>query len=118
MKKNAFTISSEGDCERVAKVFVQWLKNDDKQLKKQQYVKTPNEMWAYLFSDIYADEVGNNDLASKAEQNVVQVEFAVDSASHTDLSKLSSDELMNKLQDFLESLEDDFDLDEEDEDYA
>lgn len=116
MKKNSFIISSEGDCERVAKVFVQWLKNDDEQLKKKQYVKSPNEDWAILFSDIYADEIGNNDLASKAEDRIIQVEFSVETPDHTDLSNLSNDELMDKLQEFLEDLEDDFDIEEDNDD--
>lgn len=107
-KSVSFKISSEGDCERVSKVFIEWLKINSPELKKPQTVEAPNERWAYLFSEIYADEIANNDLTDKAEKNIVQVNFYVEAIqTKQDLSKLSHEELLEMLSDFLEDFDDD-----------
>jgi hypothetical protein len=107
-----FKISSEGDCERVSKVFIEWLRIKSPELKKEQHVEAPSAIWAQLFSEIYADEIANNNLTDEAENNIIQINFYVDSISNKpDLSKLSNEELMELLEEFLE----DFDEEEDNE---
>lgn len=105
--KKRFKVSSEGDCEALAKVFIQWLKTDSPKLRKKQIVEAPSEEWASLFSGIYADEISNNDLAVEAESNIIQVEFNVifskDRKFNEKLSDLSQEDLMDLLQEYLDN---------------
>lgn len=102
--KKRFKVASEGDCEALAKVFIQWLKDDNPKLRQKQVVEAPNEAWASLFSEIYADEIDNNDLAVKAERNMIQVEFNVlERKFNVKLSDLSQEDLLDLLQEYLDS---------------
>tara|TARA_R110002012_G_scaffold193907_1_gene361709 strand:- start:458 stop:838 length:381 start_codon:yes stop_codon:yes gene_type:complete len=123
--KNNFQIKSEADCERVAKVFVNWLKNKSPQLNKRQIIKAPSEMWAHYFSDIYTDELLNNHLEETAEKNIIHVEFNIINPNKTGLENIKDSDLMSLLQEFLDNMEkheeepyefndDDFDLESED----
>lgn len=107
-RKLDFTIKCEGDCERISKVFIEWLKTDSPELKKRQSIVAPNATWAMLFSEIYASEVENHDLADVAENNILHIDFNVyeQSALPTDLSKLSNQQLMDLLEEFLEDFGD------------
>lgn len=113
-KVNGFSIKCEGDCERICKVFIEWLKTDSPELKKPQTITAPNAQWAPLFSEIYTSEVENNDLADIAENNVVEITFNVMDVSLTDLSKLSTEQLNDLLEEFLEEYEEDNDNEFED----
>lgn len=107
-RKLDFSIKCEGDCERISKVFIEWLKTDSPELKKKQSITAPNAHWAHVFSEIYADEIENHDLADLAEQNVISIDFNVYSYNPlpTDLSKLSNKQLMDLLEEFLEDFGD------------
>tara|TARA_R100001594_G_scaffold149904_1_gene209134 strand:+ start:1312 stop:1662 length:351 start_codon:yes stop_codon:yes gene_type:complete len=100
MKPTSFSIRSEADCERVAKVFVQWLQDRSPQLKKRHTVVAPSDIWAHLFSDIYTDELCNNNLADIAEKNIIQVEFNI---TNEEPLELDNTDILNLLQDFLDS---------------
>ena len=103
-----FKIASEGDCERVSKVFIEWLKIKSPELQKAHSIDAPSAIWAHLFSEIYADEIANNNLTDEAEENIIQINFFVDKINHKqDLSKLSNEELMELLEEFLEDFDDD-----------
>lgn len=97
-----FKIKCEGDCERIAKVFIQWLKVNSPELKKAQKIYAPNTEWAIFFSEIYANEVENNNLADQAEINTIQVNFMVEDSKELKLSDLSHEQLLELLEDFLE----------------
>lgn len=103
-----FKIKCEGDCERISKVFVEWLKIDSPELKKRQSIVAPNAQWATLFSEIYASEVENHNLADTAEDNIINIDFNVldHSQEIPDLSKLSNEQLMELLEEFLEDFGD------------
>ena len=97
-----FKIKCEGDCERVSKVFVEWLKTSSPELKKRHAIEAPNEQWAILFSEIYANEVENNNLAEQAERNVLEIDFKINSHSGMKLTDLSNEQLLELLEEFLE----------------
>lgn len=114
-RKLDFTIRCEGDCERISKVFVEWLKTESPELKKRQSIMAPNAKWAMLFSEIYASEIENNNLADTAEDNIIHIDFNVtEGPRRMDLSKLSNEELMELLEEFLEDFGDEEDESEED----
>jgi|TARA_R100000084_G_C4652967_1_gene151008 hypothetical protein len=101
-KPNGFLIKSEGDCERVCKVFMQWLKDNSPELKQKQSITAPSEQWASFFAEIYEDELLNNSLEKLAEKNIIQVEFNIENKSSND--SLSAEDLLTMLQNFLDSL--------------
>jgi hypothetical protein len=97
-----FKIKCEGDCERVSKVFVEWLKTNSPELKKRHSIEAPSSGWAIFFSEIYANEVENNNLSDKAEQNVIQIDFSINSPNGVNLSDLSNEQLLELLEEYLE----------------
>ena len=113
MSRANFKINSEGDCERVAKVFRLWVQqNDQEALKNGALCSVPHPGWASIFTDIYADEIGNYDLADTAEKNIIDVIFEVDGPyGHMDKDLSKED-----LQDLIDELLDDLGYDEEEED--
>ena len=121
-KSMNFKISSEGDCERVSKVFIEWLKTKSPELKKPQHILAPAVPWANLFAEIYSDDIANHNLVEEAENNVIQINFHIDTPVPTDLSKLSTEELVEMLEAFLEEVDEEGfieiegDLEEEDDD--
>ena len=99
-----FKVASEGDCESLSKVFIQWLKDDNPKLRQKHVVEAPNEAWAHMFSNIYADEVSNNDLEIQAEKNIIEIQFNVlERKFNMKLSDLSPKELMELLQEYLDN---------------
>ena len=111
MAKLDFVIKCEGDCERISKVFIEWLKTGSPQLKKKQTIQASHVAWATLFSEIYADEIENHDLADTAEDNVIHIDFNVMESSQDgyDLTKLSTEELVELLEEFMNDISDDDD---------
>ena len=99
---NGFLVKSEGDCERVCKVFIQWLQENSPQLKEKQIIVAPNEIWASLFTEIYEDEILNNDLDNEAKENVIQVEFNI---TDTKRETYDAEDLLSMLQDLLNNLD-------------
>lgn len=109
-----FVIKNEGDCERVAGVFVEWLEQDSPYLKVGARMRCPNAQWAYIFSSIYADTVFNNALENKAELNIIELVFEpmdddgmefspseVESMME-ELNKMSDEDLNDLIDEFLE----------------
>jgi len=119
--KPNFFISCEGDIERVCKVFTGWLKDEDSTALGQSHkIQVPNEYWAELFVDIYADEIANQDLADTAEKNIIDIVFIpkspiLDQEIMQALEEMSDEELLDALNDALDKDEDDDD-DDDDED--
>ena len=99
---NKFLVKSEGDCERVCKVFIQWLHENSPQLKEKQIIVAPKANWASLFTDIYEDEILNNGLDSQAKENVIQVEFNI---ADTKRDTYDAEDLLSMLQDLLNSFD-------------
>ena len=114
MSRARFKISNEGDCERVAKVFRQWVSEDSAALSQGAVITVPNPKWASIFSEIYADEISNWDLADEAEQRIIDVVFEVDGPFGIDVATLDDDELQDLLDQLLDELEDEKDEDEDD----
>jgi hypothetical protein len=113
-----FKIKCEGDCERIAKVLIGWLKIKSPELQKSHTITAPNEQWATVFSEIYSDEIFNHDLADEAENNIVHITFNVNTKfpSEIDFKDLSNKELLDFLEDFKDLFEDDgFDIEENNE---
>lgn len=113
-----FKIKCEGDCERIAKVLIGWLKIKSPELQKSHTITAPNEQWATVFSEIYSDEIFNHDLTDEAENNIVHITFNVNTKfpSEIDFKDLSNKELLDFLEDFKDLFEDDgFDIEENNE---
>lgn len=119
---NSFIIRSEGDCERISKVFVAWLKTNSPELKTKQIVTAPNEGWATLFANIYEDDIINNGVSEAAEKNIIKVQFNVSDKNTS--KQFDTDQFLSMLNELLDNMSDnfhketDFEDEEEDEDYA
>lgn len=109
MANLGFKIKCEGDCERVAKVLIEWLRIKSPELHKKHTITAPNEHWATMFSEIYSDEIFNNDLTEEAENNIVHITFKVDTITPNsiDFKNLSNKDLLDFLEDFKDLFEDD-----------
>ncbi len=121
--KQDFVIGCEGDCERVAAVLIGWIKNNNKKmLKKSHTVRSPNEMWAFMFEEIYTDEILTHNLEDKAKEAVIQLVFEVDTfkgeSPIVDLDDLSDEDLLDAFRDLLGDIDEDNDEEEEEEDDA
>lgn len=117
-KNPDFYVKCEGDIERVCQVFTGWLRTNDVNFDKLYRIRVPNERWATLFVDIYADYVSNESLEEEAESNIINIVFEVDNTTLTpeefnSLKDLSDAELLDALEDFISDLEDDIDDDDE-----
>ncbi len=116
-----FYIKCEGDVERVCQVFTGWLKTNDVNFDKLYRVRVPNELWAHIFVDIYADYVSNEGLEEEAEANIINIVFEVENSNLTPdefkkLSELSDEELLDALDEFMQDLDDDIDDEKDDDD--
>jgi hypothetical protein len=119
--KQDFVIGCEGDCERVAAVLVGWIKNKNKaMLKKSHTVRSPTEMWALMFEEIYTDEIVTHGLEDQAKNSIVQLIFEVDNFKGdtplVDLDGLSDEDLLDAFRDLIGDDDDDDDDEEDDDD--
>ncbi len=119
--KQDFVIGCEGDCERVAAVLIGWIKNNNKKmLKKSHTVRSPNEMWAVMFEEVYTDEILTHGLEDMAKDSVIQLIFEVDTfkgeSPIVDLDDLSDEDLLDAFRDLLGEGDDDDDEEDDDDD--
>ena len=114
-----FICRCEGDLERISKVFVTWLRNNDVNQDKSYTIRVPNEYWASLFVDVYTDEICNNSLEEEAEANVIQITFQVENSvmeteEWTALQDMTDEELLDAINDLMDELEEEEDDEDDD----
>jgi hypothetical protein len=112
-----FYIKCEGDVERVCQVFTGWLRTNDVNFDKLYRVRVPNEYWAHIFVDIYADYISNEGLEEEAEANIINIVFEVEEVhmnpeEFNKLKDMTDEELLDALEDFMDNMDDDDDEDD------
>jgi hypothetical protein len=120
-KKADFHVKCEGDVERVCGVFASWLRSDDINFDKIYRICVPNEQWAHIFVDIYADYIENENLEEEAKLHIINIVFEVENITVTPeefekLSDMSDEDLLDALDDLMDNTDDDDDEDNDDDD--